>query len=141
MSRRVATPWLFVNALRRVVFRLDKIYIKDLELKGYHGVADFEKENGQMFVMDITAELDLTNARLSDALNDTVNYAEMIDTVKSVFLSEKNDLIEHAAERVAAALLEGYEKIESVTVLLKKPQAPINAIFNYVGVEITKTRG
>lgn len=134
-------PWLFVNALRRVVFRLDKIYIKDLELKGYHGVADFEKENGQMFVMDITAELDLTNARLSDALNDTVNYAEMIDTVKSVFLSEKNDLIEHAAERVAAALLEGYEKIESVTVLLKKPQAPINAIFNYVGVEITKTRG
>lgn len=130
-----------MNALRRVVFRLDKIYIKDLELKGYHGVADFEKENGQMFVMDITAELDLTNARLSDALNDTVNYAEMIDTVKSVFLSEKNDLIEHAAERVAAALLEGYEKIESVTVLLKKPQAPINAIFNYVGVEITKTRG
>lgn len=133
--------WLFVSALRRVVFRLDKIYIKDLELKGYHGVADFEKKNGQLFVMDITAELDLTSARQSDDLNDTVNYAEMIDTIRKVFLSEKNDLIEHAAERVAATLIETYEKIWSVTVLLKKPQAPIDATFNYVGVEITKTRG
>ena len=90
---------------------MDKIHIKGLKFKGYHGVMDFEKEQGQEFVLDITASLDFTEARLSDDLNDTVSYADMIETVKTVFLSEKNDLVERVAERVAAALLENYKKL------------------------------
>ncbi len=119
---------------------MDKIYINGLTLKGYHGVLDFEKEQGQNFILDITATLDFSGARLSDDLNDTVSYADMIETIKNVFLSEKNDLIERVAERVAVALLENYKKIESITVLLKKPDAPIEAEFEFVAVEITKTR-
>ncbi|MBE6747929.1 MAG: dihydroneopterin aldolase [Ruminococcaceae bacterium] len=120
---------------------MDKIVINGLTLKAHHGVAQEEKDNGQIFILDIVASLDLSKARKTDDLNDTENYSKMIGTIKAVFLSEKNDLIEHAAERVADALLKNYNKIESVTVLLKKPQAPINAEFQYVGVEITKSRG
>ena len=120
---------------------MDKIHIRGLTIKAYHGVFPEEKENGQNFILDIIAELNFKNARLSDDLNDTVSYADMIETVKTVFLSEKNDLLERAAERLAEALLKEYKKIESVNILLKKPDAPINADFEYVGVEITKTRG
>ena len=120
---------------------MDKIYIKDLTLKAHHGVLPEEKENGQTFILDITITADLKKARESDNLSDTVNYAEMIGTVSAVFMSEKNDLIEHAAERVADAILKKYKMVESVTVFLKKPEAPINADFGYVAVEITKTRG
>ena len=120
---------------------MDKIIIKNLTLKAYHGVLQEEKDNGQTFILDIIAYLDLTNARLSDDLNDTENYAEMIGTIKSVFLGEKNNLIERAAERVAESLLKKYKTLESVTIVLKKPEAPINADFDYVGVEITKSRG
>ena len=120
---------------------MDEIYIKDLTLKAHHGVLPEEKEKGQNFILDITVTADLKKARESDDLNDTVNYAEMIGTVNAVFMSEKNDLIEHAAERVATAILKKYKMVESVTVLLKKPEAPINADFSYVAVEITKTRG
>lgn len=120
---------------------MDKIIINGLTLNAHHGVAKEEKDNGQTFILDITATIDLESARKSDNLNDTENYAKMIGTIKAVFMSEKNDLIERAAERVADALLKNYTKLQSVTVLLKKPQAPINADFQYVGVEITKTRG
>ncbi len=120
---------------------MDKIIIKNLALKAYHGVLQEEKDNGQTFILDIIAYLDLTNARLSDDLNDTENYAEMIGTIKAVFLGEKNNLIERAAERVAESLLKKYKTLESVTIVLKKPEAPINADFDYVGVEITKSRG
>lgn len=120
---------------------MDKIIIKNLTLKAYHGVLQEEKDNGQTFILDIIAYLDLTNARLSDDLNDTENYAEMIGTIKAVFLGEKNNLIERAAERVAESLLKKYKTLESVTIVLKKPEAPINADFDYVGVEITKSRG
>lgn len=119
---------------------MEKIIIKNLELFAYHGVNPEEKRDGQKFVLDITAEADIKNARLTDNLDDTVSYAKMIKTARAVFCEEKNDLIERAAERVADALLKEYSKIENVTVLLKKPDAPIKADFEYVAVEISKSR-
>ncbi len=117
-----------------------KIIIKGLRLKAYHGVNPEEKENGQTFLLDITAQLDTKKAGLSDDLSDTVSYAKMIKTATAIFTAEKNDLIERAAERVASGLLSEYCALQSVTVLLKKPEAPINADFDYVAVEITKER-
>lgn len=119
---------------------MDKIHIKGLKLFAYHGVNPEEKENGQNFILDIEATLDCEKARLTDDLNDTVSYTKMIKTTRAVFLAEKNDLIERAAERVATALLDEYSKLNSVTITLKKPEAPISADFDYVAVEIKKER-
>ena len=119
---------------------MDKIIIKGLKLFAYHGVNDEEKENGQQFEFDITAELDLSAACKSDDLNETESYAKIIKTVRRVFTAEKYDLIEKAAQVTADALLEEYPKIKSVTVTLKKPFAPIKAEFDYVAVEITRSR-
>ena len=57
----------------------------------------------------------------------------------AVMQAEKNDLIERAAQRVAEAVLADFP-VEAVTVLLKKPRAPIAADFDYVAVEITRRR-
>lgn len=120
---------------------MDKIHIKGLKIKAYHGVMDYEKEQGQFFIIDVVATLNFKKARLTDDLSDTVSYADMIEIIKRVLLSEKNDLIERVAERVASELLNELKKLMSVTIVLKKPQAPIDEEFEYVGVEITKTRG
>ena len=47
---------------------------------------------------------------------------------------------EAAAQVVADAVLDEYPLIEKVKVLLKKPEAPINADFEYVAVEIERAR-
>lgn len=119
---------------------MDKIIIKDLKLFAYHGVNPEEKRDGQIFYIDITAETDLSTAGKSDMLDDTVSYAKILKTARAVFTSEKFDLIEKAAEVVASAVLESYSRISSVTVLVKKPEAPIKAEFSYVAVEITRKR-
>ena len=119
---------------------MDKIIIKGLRLKAYHGVNPEEKENGQMFELDITAFADLSKAQVTDDLNDTVSYAKIIKTVRAVFTAEKYDLIERAANAVANGILDAYNTIETVTVLLKKPEAPISADFDYVAVEISAAR-
>lgn len=119
----------------------DKIIIRDLRLFAFHGVNPEEKEDGQNFVLDITAYADLSRACADDSLDDTVSYAKIMKTAAAVFTSEKNDLIERAAQRVCDALLDTYEKLDEVTVLLKKPDAPIRADFSYVAVEITRRRG
>lgn len=118
---------------------MDKIVIKGLRVFAYHGVNPEEKENGQTFELDITLHTDLLRAGMTDDLNDTINYASVAKLASAVMLQEKNDLIERAAARVADAILENYPT-EAVTVLLKKPEAPMKADFDFVGVEITRTR-
>lgn len=119
---------------------MDSIYIKGLRLFAYHGVGAEEKRDGQNFILDITLKGDFRQARRSDDLNETVNYAAVCQTVREVFTEESFDLIERAAQQVVDAVLEGYPKVEEVTVLLKKPEAPIPEEFDYVAVEVTQRR-
>ena len=95
---------------------METIRIKGLEIFAYHGVNPEEKENGQKFILDIAMQADISRA------------------------AQKYDLIERAAQVVCDAILENYPKVQSVTVELKKPEAPINAVFDYVSVEMTRSR-
>ena len=119
---------------------MDKVIVKDLELFCYHGVNPEEKEDGQTFVFDIEAGIDLSTPCITDNVDDTVSYAKIIKTVRRVAQSEKNDLIERVAQRVADELFNEFNKIQTLKITLKKPQAPIKADFNYVAVEIERAR-
>lgn len=119
---------------------MDKIIIKDLEIFAYHGVLPEEKSKGQTFI--VTAELfcDLREAGIKDDLDKTVNYAEVCEDISDVMTSSKFDLIEAAAENVAATILIKYEKIRSVRIIISKPQAPIDMTFDTVCVDITRSK-
>ncbi|MBO5065355.1 MAG: dihydroneopterin aldolase [Clostridia bacterium] len=119
---------------------MEKIIIKGLKLFAYHGVNPEEKVDGQNFILDITAELDVKKAQLSDNVDHTVSYAKIIKTATAVFTEKSYNLIETAANKVGVAIMQEYPKLRSVTVLLKKPEAPIKAEFEYVAVEDTITR-
>ena len=119
---------------------MDKIIIKDLRIYAYHGVNPEEKENGQNFVLDITAELDLSVPCITDRVEDTVSYAKIIKTAVAVFTAEKYDLLERAAEMIAQAILKQYKKLRAVEITVKKPEAPIKADFGYVAVAIRRER-
>lgn len=119
---------------------MDKIIIKGLRVYAYHGVNASEKEKGQPFELDVTLGVDTHAAGKSDDLTRTVNYSTVTKRILAVMQAEKNNLLERVAERVAQTLLAEFP-IEDVTVLLKKPRAPIAADFDYVAVEITRTRG
>lgn len=115
---------------------MDTIYIKGLEIFAYHGVNPEEKRDGQLFVLDIALKADLAKARESDSLDDTVNYSAVRKTVQKAFTETKYNLIERAAQAVCEAVLAEHEKVEEIILLLKKPEAPMNAKFDYVAVEI-----
>lgn len=118
---------------------MDKIYIKGLRVYAYHGVKEAEKEKGQPFELGITLSVDVRAAGQSDDLAQTVNYSTVSKRILAVMLAEKNDLLERVATRVAETVLTEFPVAE-VTVLLKKPRAPIAADFDYVAVEITRRR-
>ena len=119
---------------------MDKILIRNLKIYAYHGVLDEEKANGQYFIFDIDASVDISLPCVTDNVEDTVNYALMVECVTEIFTSQKDDLVERAAHRVADGLFAQFEKISALRILLKKPSAPIDADFDWVGVEINRKR-
>ena len=119
---------------------MEKIIIKGLKLYAYHGVTPEEKVDGQNFILDITATLNADTAKQSDNVDDTVSYAKIIKTVRAVFTEKSYDLIETAANKVGVSVMQAYPRLDSVTVLLMKPEAPVKADFEYVAVEETITR-
>lgn len=119
---------------------MDKILIRGLRIYAYHGVFAEEKEKGQNFELDIDVGVDISVPCETDNVDDTVSYADIIEETKIIFTSQKDDLVERAAERVARGLFEKFEKIKSLRILLRKPDAPIDADFGWVGVEIYRER-
>ena len=119
---------------------MDKILIRDLKIFAYHGVNEEEKINGQNFVFDIDLFVNMTKARYSDDVNDTVSYAKVIKTVTKVVTEKKYNLLEKVAQITADAILEEYSDVSKVKITLKKPEAPMKADFSYVGVKIERER-
>ena len=119
---------------------MERIYIKGLDVFAYHGVMPKEKRDGQRFVLDITLDCDLSRAGRTDRLEDTVDYTAVMDAAVQAMTENSYDLIERAASRTAEAILRAEEKVERVTLCLRKPEAPIDKIFDYVAVEITRER-
>jgi dihydroneopterin aldolase len=117
----------------------DSIVLTGLRVQANHGVFDFERAEGQEFVVDVTAWLDLSLASAGDDLTETVHYGELAEEVVAAVERDPVDLIETVAERVAATVL-AHEPVDAVEVTVHKPQAPISVPFGDVAVRITRGR-
>lgn len=117
----------------------DQIVIKGISAKGFHGVLDHEKRDGQTFVVDVVMDVDLAPAGASDDLADTVNYAEVAGDVVGIIEGESLDLIEAVAERIATAVLTR-PLVEAVEVVVHKPEAPVGHPFTDVQVRVRRER-
>jgi len=117
----------------------DRITLTGLRIQAHHGVFDFERLNGQEFVVDVVAWLDLSAASSADDLSRTVNYGELAEEVADAVSTSPVDLIETVAERVAKIVLT-HEAVTKAEVTIHKPQAPISVPFADVSVTIVRTR-
>ena len=117
----------------------DRLELTGLRVRAHHGVFDFERAEGQDFVIDVRLALDLAAAARGDELAATVHYGELAQEIHDAVAADPVDLIETVAERVARLVL-AYEAVESVEVTVHKPQAPIPVPFDDVAVTIVRGR-
>jgi dihydroneopterin aldolase len=117
----------------------DRIALRGLAVRGRHGVYDFERREGQDFVVDVEVELDLHAAAASDDVADTVHYGELAGALAEVIAGEPVQLIETLAQRLADVCLAD-ARVAAATVTVHKPQAPIPLQFADVAVTIRRDR-
>lgn len=117
----------------------DVIRLDGLRVHGRHGVFDFERADGQDFVVDVELELDTRAAAASDELADTVDYGALATGLAEVIGGEPVNLLETLAERLVAVCLRD-ERVAAATVTVHKPSAPIPLSFADVAVRIRRGR-
>jgi dihydroneopterin aldolase len=117
----------------------DSIAITGIEVFAYHGVLAEEKKAGQRFLVDVELMLDLSAAGASDDLAETVDYGLLTQRIHDVVATERWDLIERVATRVAEVVLED-RRVQEVVATVHKPQAPIAVEFLDVSVTVRKDR-
>lgn len=114
---------------------LDRIVLTGLTVFGHHGVYDHERRDGQEFSVDLTLGLSLDAAAASDDVADTVHYGELAERVAAVVAGEPVNLIETLAQRIADVVLDDV-RVQTVTVTVHKPHAPIPLAFGDVAVTL-----
>ena len=119
---------------------LDELSITGIECYGHHGVFDFERRDGQVFVVDLTLGLDTRPAATSDDLQDTVDYGSLVAAVKAAVERDPVDLIETLAARIADLCVSD-PRVEWARVTVHKPDAPIDATYSDVALTITRKGG
>jgi dihydroneopterin aldolase len=117
----------------------DTITIAGLRVRGHHGVYDFERRDGQDFVVDVVLELDLAPAAASDDVADTVHYGELAEALAAVIAGEPVNLLETLAARLAATCLAD-QRVVAVTITVHKPQAPVSVPVSDLAVTIRRER-
>lgn len=115
----------------------DTVSLLGLRAYGYHGVLDFEREQGQDFIVDVEMQVDTRPAAATDDLSLTVDYGQVAAEVVAIITGSPVDLIETLAERIAARVLQ-FDGVEGVSIAVHKPQAPVGQEFSDVIVRITR---
>lgn len=119
---------------------MDKIILKNLGFYGYHGVLEAENILGQKFFVDVELGVSLKKAGDSDDVEDTVHYGMVYDAVKNIVEGPPLNLIEAVAEKTIQEIFENFEKVETVKLEIRKPEAPVNGIYDHFAVELFRER-
>jgi dihydroneopterin aldolase len=118
----------------------DRIILEGMQLYGYHGANPEEKVLGQLYIVDLAVELDLSKPGGSDRLEDTVSYPQLFRAVQEVLEGESKNLLEATAQTIACNVLAQFP-VMAVRVRLKKPRPPIRgSVIENAAVEIYRAR-
>jgi dihydroneopterin aldolase len=114
------------------------IEIHGLELRGFHGVLERERHEGQRFVFDVQLYAHDAGVR-SDKLHDTVDYTEVASRIRAISEGHRFNLIEALGAAIADDLLERFP-VSRVRVHVRKPEVILDDPVEWTSATIERSR-
>ena len=118
----------------------DRIQLRDLRVDAICGVLPHERTTPQPLTIDIDIEADLSTARTSDALDDTIDYGAVTAEAERVATTLQPQLLERMADAIAEAVLGCDARADAVTVTVTKLEPPVAQRLATSGVRVRRTR-
>ena len=116
---------------------MDKIFIKDLLVRGIIGINPDERERLQDILINITIFIDTRRAAETDDLEYSVSYSDLARKIKSHAEQAARLTVEALAQDLADICLQE-NGVEKVIVRVEKPEAV--KFTRSVGIEIERER-
>jgi dihydroneopterin aldolase len=108
--------------------------LHDLYVDCIVGIHPHEREETQTVFLDIELDSDFSQAAISDAIHDAIDYTVVATKVTQLLQDRKFQLLESMVEEVAALLLALDFRITAVRVEIRKPAAVDEAADSFVRV-------
>jgi dihydroneopterin aldolase len=118
--------------------RSPSISIEGIELRGQCGVSQEERSVGQTLIIDVRLEPVSCPGMESDEIDDTVDYAHVVDVVRSIVSGNEFRLIERLASVIADTLWDEFDLL-FLEVSVTKPAPPVAIPVRAVRVEVVRT--
>ena len=118
---------------------MGKIIVDNLSIYAYHGCFDEERKIGSEYKLNIWVKGDFSAAEKTDNLLDTIDYVTISDIAKKE-MEIPSRLIEHVADRVLSKILTQWQAIQTVGLIIKKINPPMNVYAESVQYRLEKHR-
>ena len=105
----------------------------------YHGVLPQERVVGANYILNIAIDTDFSRAMETDALEGTISYAEVYETIKAE-MAVPSQLLEHVAGRICRTLFDRFPAAQAIHLEILKENPPMGADCRGAGVSIDVTR-
>lgn len=116
---------------------MDRIFIRNLELRTIIGVYERERTAKQALIFNLELRGNFSRAGKTDSLEHSVNYREVEEKVIELVENSSYHLLEALAESLAALCL-SFPEVTSVKIAIDKPGAALRA--ESIALEIERER-
>jgi dihydroneopterin aldolase len=119
---------------------LDIIKLHNAVFYAYHGALTDEQTLGGKFEVDVELHCDLTTAKETDDLKQTVNYEQVYSLMKRIVTEKKYYLIEALAHSIGQGILAGFRRCSLRSSVFGSPALPIHGVVDTIEVHIESHR-
>lgn len=111
------------------------IELTGMEFHAYHGCLEEEKKNGNRFIVDLSAKMDISVPAQTDNLSDAVDYGKIYDLV-ALEMAKPSNLLENVAGRIAESVRYSFPEIRELIVKVSKQNPPVKGKAAWSSVSI-----
>ena len=115
------------------------IFIEDLQVDTCIGIDEWEQHVEQTLHFDLHMEVDIDAAMQSDAVADTLDYSAVAALLEQTVAASKARLLEGLLGELFEQLFASSDRIASLTITVRKPQAIDAAAC--AGITLRRERG
>jgi dihydroneopterin aldolase len=117
----------------------DVLRLEGMRFFGHHGCLADERSAGVHLDVDVEVRTDTRGAARTDRVEDTIDYARLVEKCRRVAEEDSYHLVETVAERIAEGLLEE-PRVASVRVRVAK-RPPLAVAVDRFSVTVERRRG
>ncbi len=115
-----------------------KVRILNMMFYGFHGVYEYEREQGQKFYIDVEIETQDDKLVETDELKDGVDTAAVYDIVRDITENKRYTMLGTLSAAIGDKLLEKYPHFKTAMSRIRKPSVPISGPLDCVEVEVVR---